>query len=172
MSGHWEFPHLPPCASLYSFCGTIFVMSSLAFPHKQPFPPSWATAKVFTHLSVIMFLSIFLHISADSSKLQEETSGFRSAEGDSLVPCVVVVAIKLLRKLESHYASTPKHALSLFPFLWFLPSPTPSSWDGRETPIQTRLWGNRSIHSFGSRNRSKSKNKPLNSHHCLWIFWR
>lgn len=78
-----------------------------------------------------------MDILADSSKLQEENPGLRSAEGDSLSPCVVVIAVKLPWKLGNHCASTPRHDLSL-------PLPLTHSLfhslfmgKKRETPLQT-----------------------------------
>ena len=142
------------------FCGTIFETSSLAFPYRQP-----SSQASVTCLSLTLFLSVFLDTSPDSSKLQEENPGFRSAEGiDSLVPCLAMMAVKFLWKLGSHQASTPRRDLSL-PFLWLISSPTQSSWEGRQRLLPRPACEEMdSSLPLGKR----SKNKLPSAQHFLW----
>lgn len=146
----------PPCPSYVHFCGTIVETSSLASPYRQP--SSQATV---TCLSLTMFLSVFLDPSPDSSKLQEENPGFRSAEGIPLSP---MMAVKFLWKLGSGQASTPRRDLSL-PFLWLISSPTQSSREGRER-LLPRSACEEMDSSLPLGNRSK--NKLPNTQHFLW----
>lgn len=92
---------------------SIYLCSSLKHPYfcsTQTSPRS--SGQVFTHPSVIMFLSVFLDILVDLSNLQEENPWFRSSERDSLSPWVAVVAGKLWWKLGGPCAPTPRHNLS------------------------------------------------------------
>lgn len=166
MSGHWVLPvpH-PACPSLYSFCGTIFEMSSLAFLYKQ-LPP---TSKIVPRYSSI-FLWQYSYQFSWTCPLTPANAKKKTLDSDlqrdSLIPWVAVVAVRLIRRLRSHCASISRCDPCL-PFLW-LPSPLLFVGRKRASLLQISLWWNGSIHALGNR----SKNKLPNTHHLLQIFWR